>query len=110
MARQSRSPALFCALLALALLSLAATATAANSLGLAVAGAPSMFVLAVAEARGDARDDKATAVAGAEVQRPPRQEALPPAAERNRQAATQAAAQAHAVENTLADDRKVSLR
>ena len=110
MARQSRSPALFCALLALALLSLGAAASAANPLGMAVAGAPSMIVLAVAEARGDAREDKRIRQAAADVRLQPRQEALALEAERNRQAAAQPAAQARAVDSTLADDRKVSLR
>lgn len=106
MARQSRSPALFCALLALALLSLAATATAANPLGMAVAGAPSMFVLAVAQATGEGKDAGDARPAGLEDRRQPRQEAPPPAADRNRQAATQPAAQ----ESAIPDERKVSLR
>jgi hypothetical protein len=110
MARQSRSPALFCALLALALLSLAAAATAANPLGLAVAGAPSMFVLAVAEATGNTRDGAGARQAGAEDPRQPRQDALPAQAEPDRQAAAHAAARGSAGERTLANDRKVTLR
>ncbi|QBE62247.1 hypothetical protein [Pseudoduganella lutea] len=87
-----------------ALLCLASTATAANPLGMAVAGAPSMFVLAVAQARADDRNARA-----ATEEPEPRAEP----AERPRQAAEPAPrrpASERASEPANPDDRKLTLR
>lgn len=85
----------------LALLCLANAATAANPLGMAVAGAPSMFVLAVAQARDDGKEHKAAA-----DEREPRVEAV----ERPRQAAVEPAPPARPAERTVPDERKLTLR
>ncbi|HEX8601891.1 MAG TPA: hypothetical protein VF774_04555 [Pseudoduganella sp.] len=105
MAHRSRSPAIFCALLTLALLSLAAAATAANPLGMAVAGAPSMFVLAVAEARGDSKEGRAVQ----QDREPPSDTALP-VAERSRQAAAQPVLRERSDDRRLVDGRDIPLR
>ncbi|MBB3222014.1 hypothetical protein [Pseudoduganella umbonata] len=98
MAHQSR--ALFLALPALALWCCAGMAMAANPLGFAVAAAPSMFVLAVEEARGNDKDAKAAMQ---------EREAALAAAEQARQV-VQPAPQERAAARATADDRKVTLR
>lgn len=88
-------------LLALAWWFGAASAMAANPLGFAVAAAPSMFVLAVAEAAPDSAEGKA--VKAVEPRQPP-PETPAPAARSSRQAAAQP------VPEERDNDRKVSLR
>ena len=93
--------ALIRALPALALWSCAGAAMAANPLGFAVAAAPSMFVLAVAQADAGSVDGKPLKV---EAPPPPRQEAPAPDAGRSPPAVAQSAPQ------DRADEQKVALR
>jgi hypothetical protein len=93
-------------LLALALLPVVTGAAAASSLGSAVAGAPSLFVLAVAEATGDGKE--ASREAEARHGSGPEQSAGDK--ERNRQAAAQPAPQGRPGGVDLQDDSKVALR
>ena len=96
MARPTGSPLA----IGLALLCLATAATAANPLGMAVAGAPSMFVLAVAQARGDGGENKA----GIDER-----ERRVEAAERAKQAAAEPGPPARSSDRTVRDDRELTL-
>jgi hypothetical protein len=92
-------------MLALALLCCPVAAMAANPFGSAVAGAPSLFVLAVAEARGENKETRA------ETQdREPRQEVQANASDRGRPASVQAPSQRPMGGSERADERKLSLR
>lgn len=99
------------AMLALALLCAAGGAAAVNPLGLAVAGAPSMFVLAVAQASGDTRG-------GRVAQAGPHPEARAADTDRLRQAAapsppgqrTEERTEERSEERKLADSRQVAPR
>jgi hypothetical protein len=89
----------------LALACAATFATAANPLGSAVAGAPSLFVLAVVESRADTKE------AGAVTQeREARQEAPAQARDHTRQAAAQAGQQARGGARDPADEPQLVQR
>ncbi len=101
-------------LLALALLPVVTGATAASSLGAAVAGAPSLFVLAVAEATGDGKAMRREAERESGRESEARRGSAPaPSAgdkEHDRQAAAQPAPQGRPGSVDLQDDGKVALR